>query len=186
MVLLVLICLVWIILGARFSANYPGIVQVRKFYNERVTESLTLPDELPYVIQVREIVDDGYEYEIWGRIAALDYANYQMTLVDKKGVEWVVRMIHPPYHNANKIEVVIQETVMERESGRVYGQPTTLTIDRREPEKTRAYLQVDDMINVIWRDTRTLAGIYRENAIGEYRMVATGERPRPIRKVVGR
>lgn len=184
--LLVLIFLAWVVLWARRSANLPGVIQVRKFYNERVLEEKYLPDALPYVIQVRESSEEGYVYELWGRIKTLDYVNYIMTLEDKRGQEWKVQMIHPPYHNANKIGIEMHEFEVERDSGKVVGRAVPLTIDRRDPDKTQPYLAVGDMMSVVWKEQMTLAQIYERNRNNDYLVVVPSDTIRPIRKVVGK
>lgn len=184
-VLVFLVILVWVVLWARFSANYQGVVQVRKFYNERVLQKRSLPDELPYVMQVQERSDSEYVYELWGKIKTLDYTNYMMTLIDKRGNEWEIQMIHAPYHEANKIGIEIQEFAIDT-SGMAVGRAIPLTIDRRAPEMTDPYLANGDMIVVVWKDTLNLMQIDQRNQIGEYTVMLSGDISRPIRKVVAK
>lgn len=116
-VTLCLALLLWLVFYANVCANIGWVIPVRKLYHEQFVEPRKLPDELPYVIQTRSVADGVYEYELWGRIESVDYATYTMTIVDKRGDSWRVQMIHPPYHEANKIEIEIHEFEIERESG---------------------------------------------------------------------
>jgi hypothetical protein len=126
---------VWIVLQSSMGANIRWAIPIRKLYHERVVEPNKLPDELPYVIQTRSVVDGVYEYELWGRMQSVDYSTYIMTLVDRGGREWRVQMIHPPYHEANKIGIEIHEFEVERSSGKTVGRARPLVIDRRAPEQ---------------------------------------------------
>ncbi|MBI5822945.1 MAG: hypothetical protein HZB18_02885 [Chloroflexi bacterium] len=145
-----------------------------------------MPDALPYVMQVREVKEQEYVYELWGRIKALDYANYMMTIEDKRGREWRVQMIHPPYHEANKIGIEMHEFEIERSSGKTVGRARLLVIDRREVEQTKQYLAVGDMMSVVWKDKLTLSQIYQAHRRGVYLVSLSGDITRPIRKVVGK
>jgi|CXWL01.1.fsa_nt_gi hypothetical protein len=185
-ILAFLMILVWVLLYAVFSANYPGVVQARKLYHERVMEPRSLPDALPYIVQVKDVGESGYTYELLGRIVNVDYASYTLTLADKGGVEWRVRMIHAPYHEANKIEINLSEIRVDRVSRLMSIVPVSLTIDRRKIEETRDYLQVGDMMDIVWRDTKKLPAIMRENRAGEYLVELAGDIVRPIGKVVGK
>lgn len=187
MALAVLALMAWVAGYAAFSANYPGVWQARKYYNERVLERKSLPDELPYVAQVRERGEGGYTYELWGKIETLDYAGYLMTLKDKRGQEWRVRLVQAPYYQRDRIGIKLHEFTINRESGMgMGGRAVPLTIDRRAPELTEPYLQAGDMISAVWNDPLVLSEIYRRNRRGEYTVELTGEIPRPIRKVVGK
>lgn len=184
-VVLCLVLIVWTVLQSSVGANIRWVIPVRKLYHERVVEPSKLPDELPYVIQARDIVDGVYEYELWGRIRSVDYTTYIMTLVDKGGREWRVQMIHTPYHEANKIGIEIHEFEIERSSGKTVGRAVPLTIDRRDPDQTEAYLAVGDMMSVVWKDNKKLSEILRQSHAVDYLVVVTGDITRPIRKVVG-
>lgn len=185
-VLAFLMIVVWVILWARFSANYSWVMPIREFYLDKVVIARALPDRLPHTIQPKQIASESYWYEMWGRIVTIDYVSYTMTLQDKRGDEWRVRLIHAPYHEANKIAIEIQEWEVDRESGKKTGRARPLTIDRRAPELTEPYLQVGDMMDIVWKDTLTLAEIYQRNRSGEYLIMLSGDTPRPIRKVVGK
>lgn len=183
---LCLSCVIWIILYANASANVGWLIPVRRFYHERLVEPRKLPDELPYVIQVRGVTEGVYEYELWGRIVSVDYATYTMMIVDKRKREWRVQMIHPPYHEANKVGIEIHEFEIERASGNTVGRARSLVIDRRAPEQTEQYLVAGDMMSVVWREQMKLAEVLRRNHNGDYLVVVPGDIIRPIRKVVGK
>lgn len=185
-VALCLALLLWMVFYANVSANIGWVIPVRKLYHERVIEPRQLPDKLPYVLQVIGVSDGVYEYELWGRIESVDYATYTMTLVDKRGDSWRVRMIHPPYHEANRIEIEINEYSIERDTGKLVGRARPLVIDRRVPEQTKQYLAVGDMMNVLWKEQMTLSEILQRNRNGDYLVVVSGDTTRPIRKVVGK
>ncbi len=183
---LCLALLLWLVFYANVSANIGWVIPLRKLYHEKVIEPRKLPDELPYVIQARGLSDGMYEYELWGRIESVDYATYTMMIVDKRGDKWRVQMIHPPYHEANKIEIEMHEFEIERESGKTVGRARPLTIDRREPEQTEQYLAAGDMMSVVFKEQMTLSEILRCNRNGDYLVVVPGDIARPIRKVVGK
>lgn len=183
---LCLALLFWLIFYANVSANIGWVIPVRKLWHERVIEPRQLlSDQLPYVIQTRGVSDGVYVYELWGRIENVDYTTYTMTLIDKRGNKWRVQMIHPPYHEANRIGIEIYEYSIERESGRMVGRAIPLTIDRRAPEQTKQYLAAGDMMSVVWREKVKLTEVLRRNRGGDYLVVVPGDITRPIRKVVG-
>lgn len=184
--LVLLVVFVWVVLWARFSANYSWVMPVRQLYLDKVVIAQALPDTLPHTIQPKQKVDEGYWYEMWGRIVAVDYTSYIMTIRDSGGVEWRVRMIHAPYHEANKVEIEIQEWEVDRNSGQKVGRARALTIDKRAPEDTAPYLAVGDMMDVVWKDNSTLTEIYQHNQRGEYVIMLSGDLARPIRKVVAK
>jgi hypothetical protein len=185
-VLAFFVIVVWVVLWARFSANYAWVMSIREFYLDKVVIARVLPDKLPHTVQPKRKADEGYWYEMWGRLVSVDYASYTMTIEDKRGEEWKVMMIHAPYHEANKIGIEIREWEVDRETSQKIGRDIPLTIDRREPDKTEPYLVVGDMMDVVWKDKLTLLQIYQAQRKGEYLVMLSGEIKRPIRKVVGK
>ena len=77
---LVLAFLIWVMLDARFSANYSWVMPVREWYLDRIVIARALPDNLPHTIQPKQKADEGYWYEMWGRLVSVDYASYTMTI----------------------------------------------------------------------------------------------------------